>query len=85
MKLNSIFSLNKINVLGQKRQNVNVNVNLRFFSLIVVNSASFFLPVSIKIDGFINAFLTLSLTFFDGFIYVNIDGFSKLKRNKLIV
>ncbi len=63
MKLISIFSLNKINVLGQKRQNVNINVNLRFFSLIVVNSAPFFLPVSIKIDGFIYAF-------FDAFINV---------------
>lgn len=85
MKLISIFSLDKINVLGLKRQNVNINVNLRFFSLIVVNSTPFFLLKFNKIDGFIYAFLTFSLTLFDGFIYVNIDGFSNQKNNKLVV
>lgn len=83
MKFNCIFHVTEINVFGQKRQNVNINVNLRFFSLIVVNSAPFshlFFP---RINAFIYVLFTLSLTFFDVFIYVNIDGFLHSKTNKL--
>jgi hypothetical protein len=83
MKFNCIFHIKKINVFGQKRQNVNINVNLRFFSLIVVNSDPFLSLIFSQIDGFIYAFLTLFLTLFDGFIYVNNDGFTQPKTNKL--